>query len=160
MSADEPFATYVALGDSMSIDLYPALDAGEIDVAVTLERVVSAGAVAPIGAASLLYRNDDQRYPEEQGADLVSWYPGIALQNLAQDGATIGDVFGEQLPQLAESDERTLITITIGGNDLFLLQQECGGWKVCIAGSVLRGARLQLCVDQVHFLGGCQVGPA
>jgi len=118
VSADEPFATYVALGDSMSLDLYPALDAGEIDVAVALERVASAGAVAPIGAASLLYRNDDQRYPEEQGADLVSWYPGIALQNLAQDGATIGDVFGEQLPQIVESDERTLITITIGGNDL------------------------------------------
>jgi len=118
VSADDPFVTYVALGDSMSIDLYPALDAGEIDVAVALERVASAGAVAPIGAASLLYRNDDQRYPEEQGADLVSWYPGITLQNLAEDGATIGDVFGEQLPQLAESDERTLLTVTVGGNDL------------------------------------------
>jgi lysophospholipase L1-like esterase len=102
----------------MSIDLYPALDAGEIDVAVALERVASAGAVAPLGAASLLYRNDDERYPEEQGADLVSWYPGIALQKLAADGATIGDVFGEQLPQLSETDERTLITITVGGNDL------------------------------------------
>jgi lysophospholipase L1-like esterase len=118
VSADEPFVRYVALGDSMSIDLYPALDAGEIDVAVALERVASAGAVAPIGAASLLYRNDDQRYPEEQGADLVSWYPGIELLNLAEDGATIGDVFGEQLPRLVESDERTLITITVGGNDL------------------------------------------
>jgi lysophospholipase L1-like esterase len=118
VSADEPFVRYVALGDSMSIDLYPALDAGEIDVAVALERVASAGAVAPTGAASLLYRNDDQRYPEEQGADLVSWYPGIELLNLAEDGATIGDVFGEQLPRLVESDERTLITITVGGNDL------------------------------------------
>jgi lysophospholipase L1-like esterase len=118
VSAGAPFAAYVALGDSMSIDLYPALDAGEIDVAVALERVASAGTVAPLGAASLLYRNDDQRYPEEQGADLVSWYPGIVLQNLAEDGATIGDVFGEQLPQLTESDERTLITITVGGNDL------------------------------------------
>ena len=67
---------YVALGDSMSIDLYPALDAGEIDVAVALERVRTAGAVAPLGAASLLYRNDDARWPEEQGADLVSCYPG------------------------------------------------------------------------------------
>jgi hypothetical protein len=32
------FTHYVALGDSVSIDLYPALDAGEIDVAVALER--------------------------------------------------------------------------------------------------------------------------
>jgi len=112
------FSTYVALGDSTSIDLYPALDAGEIDVAVALERDVNAGRVAPLGAASLLYQNDDARWPEEQGADLVSRYPGIGFQNLASDGATIGDVFGEQLPQLEESDEDTLLTLTIGGSDL------------------------------------------
>jgi lysophospholipase L1-like esterase len=112
------FASYVALGDSMSIDLYPALDAGEIDVAVALERDPHAGSVAPLGAAALLHQNDDARYPEDQGADLVSRYPGITLQNLASDGATIGDVFGEQLPQLGESDEPTLVTLTAGGNDL------------------------------------------
>lgn len=112
------YSSYVALGDSMSIDLYPALDAGEIDVAVALERDPHAGSVAPLGAASLLYQNDDARYPEEQGSDLVSRYPGISLHNLATDAATIGDVFGEQLPQLRESDEETLITLTIGGNDL------------------------------------------
>lgn len=112
------FSTYVALGDSMSIDLYPALDAGEIDVAVALERDVNAGSVAPLGAASLLYRNDDARWPEEQGSDLVSRYPGIVLHNLAGDGATIGDVFGEQLTQLDETGDETLITLTVGGTDL------------------------------------------
>jgi hypothetical protein len=112
------FTEYVALGDSMSIDLYPALDAGEVDVAVALERVPDAGAVAPIGAASLLHRNDDARWPEEQGADLVSRYPGIELRNLATDGATIGDVFGEQLSQLSESEEESLVTLTVGGTDL------------------------------------------
>ena len=49
------FTRYLAFGDSMSIDLYPALDAGEIDVAVALERGPAAGHVAPLGAASLLY---------------------------------------------------------------------------------------------------------
>jgi lysophospholipase L1-like esterase len=112
------FTQYIALGDSMSIDLYPALDAGEIDVAVALERDPAAGSVAPLGAASLLYENDDARWPEEQGNDLVSRYPGIALQNLATDGATIGDVFGEQLAQLDAGDASTLITLTVGGNDL------------------------------------------
>jgi lysophospholipase L1-like esterase len=112
------FSTYAALGDSMSIDLYPALDAGEIDVAVALERDPQAGSVAPLGAASLLHQNDDARWPEEQGADLVTRYPGITFQNLASDGATIGDVFGEQLQQLEPSDAETLITLTIGGNDL------------------------------------------
>jgi lysophospholipase L1-like esterase len=112
------FSTYVALGDSMSIDLYPALDVGETDVSVNLERDSRAGAVAPVGAASLLYQNDDARWPDEQGSDLVARYPGIVLQNLATDAATIGDVFGEQLPQLTASDEETLVTLTVGGNDL------------------------------------------
>ena len=112
------FTQYVALGDSMSIDLYPALDAGETDVAVALERDPTAGTVAPLGAASLLYQNDDARWDEDQNDDLVSRYPGITLQNLATDAATIGDVFGEQLAQLAETEDSTLITLTVGGNDL------------------------------------------
>lgn len=112
------FTAYVALGDSLSMDLYPALDAGEIDVAVALERDPLAGAVAPLGAASLLYRNDDARWPDEQGSDLLSRYAGITYQNLATDGASIGDVFGEQLTQLDESAEPTLITLTVGSNDL------------------------------------------
>jgi lysophospholipase L1-like esterase len=109
---------YIALGDSMSIDLYPALDAGEIDVAVALERVSTAGRVAPLGAASLLYKNSDDYWPDDTGNDLSSMYPGIELLNLATDGATIGEVFGEQLPQLDDSAAQMLITLTIGGNDL------------------------------------------
>src|SRR5262245_18775221 len=112
------FTQYIALGDSMSIDLYPALDAGEADVAVALEWDARAGRVAPLGAASLLHTNVDDRYPEFSGRDLVSRYPDIAYLNVAEDGATIGDVFGEQLTRVDESDERTLITLTIGGNDL------------------------------------------
>src|SRR5215475_1974838 len=88
------FTRYVALGDSVSIDLYPALDAGEVDVAVALERDPTAGRVAPLGAASLLYRNADDRWPELAGDDLVSRLPGIEHRNLATDGATIGEVFG------------------------------------------------------------------
>src|SRR5512133_1028561 len=113
-----PFSRYIALGDSMSIDLYPALDAGEIDVAVALERVSTAGRVAPLGAASLLYKNSEEHWPDDAGNDLSSMFPGIELLNLASDGATIGEVFGEQLPQLDDSTERLLITLTIGGNDL------------------------------------------
>ncbi|MGH7638777.1 MAG: SGNH/GDSL hydrolase family protein [Gemmatimonadaceae bacterium] len=109
---------YVALGDSMSIDLYPALDAGETDVSVALEWDASAGAVAPLGAASLMYRNADDRYPEFTARDLISRDPKIGFLNLAEDGATIGDVFGSQLSQLEESEDPTLITLSIGGNDL------------------------------------------
>src|SRR5688572_11444489 len=102
----------------MSIDLYPALDAGETDVSVALEWDQKAGAVAPLGAASLLHRNADERYPDFVGDDLVSRWPDIAALNVAEDGATIGDVFGSQLAQLSESEEPTLITLSVGGNDL------------------------------------------
>jgi lysophospholipase L1-like esterase len=112
------FVRYVALGDSVSIDLYPALDAGATDVAVALEGDTTAGSVAPLGAASLLFRNVEERWPDDLGNDLSSLYPGIELLNLAQDGATIGDVFGEQLTQLDETDAPVLITLTVGGNDL------------------------------------------
>jgi lysophospholipase L1-like esterase len=112
------FKQYIALGDSMSIDLYPALDAGETDVAVALEWNSRAGNVAPLGAASLLHRNVDDRHPEFTGKDLVSRYPDIGYVNAAEDGATIGDVFGSQLPQIQESEDPTLLTLSIGGNDL------------------------------------------
>jgi len=112
------FVRYIALGDSLSIDLYPALDAGEIDVAVALERSTAARAVAPLGAASLLFRNADERWPEDIADDLSAMYPGIEFQNLASDGATIGEVFGEQIPQIEETDDPVLITLTAGGNDL------------------------------------------
>ena len=113
------FREYIALGDSLSLDLYPALDAGQTNVAVALERVERAGETAPLGAASLLYRNEENTWPDEVGEDLVSRYAGIAFRNLATDDASIGDVFGEQLDQVVASDEPTLFTLTVGGNDLF-----------------------------------------
>ena len=112
------FTRYIALGDSVSIDLYPALDAGEIDVAVALERDASVGRVAPIGAASVLYQNDDARWPDFAGDDLLSHCPGVELHNLATDGATIGEVFGEQVPSVHAGEDPVLVTLTIGGNDL------------------------------------------
>lgn len=112
------FAHYVAIGDSMSMDLYPALDVGATAVAVALERIADAGEVAPVGAASLLFHNDEERWPDDAGDDLTTLSPGIDLRILAQDGATIGDVFGEQLAQLEASDGPTLVTVTAGGYDL------------------------------------------
>ena len=117
MSAAD-FREYIALGDSWSIDLYPALDAGRTDVSVALERVESSGTIAPLGPASLLFRNDDESHPDESGNDLSSMFPGITFRRLASDGATIGDVFGEQLPAIPESEEPALVTLTLGIGDL------------------------------------------
>jgi hypothetical protein len=118
VTAPQLFSRYVALGDSMSIDLYPALDAGETDVAVALEWNAAAGRVAPLGAVSLFFGNDDARFPEFAGTDLASRYPGITMQNVCEDGATIGDVFGSQLPLVEPGDADTLFTVSMGGNDL------------------------------------------
>jgi lysophospholipase L1-like esterase len=112
------FTRYIALGDSMSIDLYPALDMGATDVAVALERDPTAGRVAPIGAASLLYKNADDVWPDDVGNDLSSHDSRLTFDNFASDGATIGEVFGEQLTRLEESPEPVLVTLTVGGNDL------------------------------------------
>lgn len=117
------FSHYVALGDSMSIDLYPALDAGATEVAVNLEWSASAGSVAPLGAASLLYRNDDERFPELAGEDLATREPGITFLNFSDDGATVPDVWAEQLDRLEEATAdvrgaQVLVTLTVGNNDL------------------------------------------
>ena len=73
-------ATYVALGDSMSIDRYPDFDHADRQ---TLDLPVTG-----LGAASLLARNDDDVWPEFAGRDLVTISPGIDCRFEAQDGAT------------------------------------------------------------------------
>lgn len=100
--------TYIALGDSMSIDLYADLDAREL------------GLIAPSssgkGAASLLMKNDDELWPEFRGRDLSS--QGVTrFINLTADGATTHGLPG-QVSRITPSDEPTLVTLTIGGNDL------------------------------------------
>jgi lysophospholipase L1-like esterase len=98
------FERYVALGDSMSIDDYPCLDAG----------VREPG----LGAAALLWSNDDTRFPEWKGKDLRSASSGSCrFEPLAVDGATTEGLLRDQLP-LASLDGRTLVTVTAGGNDL------------------------------------------
>ena len=107
------FSRYVALGDSMSIDRYPSLD-----VASRAKRGAALFVEYPIGAASLLARNDAAFWPDFDGRDLRSASPDLEVLNLAEDDATIGDVFIAQLPDVESDDAGTLVTLTIGGNDL------------------------------------------
>ena len=95
----DPGAHYVALGDSISIDAY-------------------AGGPGR-GGASLLFANRDDDFPEWSGRDLRSTDPGTAFTLLATDGATTRTLVDVQLPALAALRPRpTLVTVTIGGNDL------------------------------------------
>ncbi len=89
---------YVALGDSISIDVY-------------------AGGPGR-GAASLLAHNRDDDFPEWRGRDLAS-RGDIRFHLLALDGATCRTVLDDQMPRLASLGlAPTVVTLTIGGNDL------------------------------------------
>lgn len=91
--------TYVALGDSMSIDAY-------------------AGGPGR-GAASLLYRNLYADFPEWDRKDLISTARPCRFVNLTMDGATAATVRYAQLPRLREiGASPDLVTLTVGGNDL------------------------------------------
>jgi lysophospholipase L1-like esterase len=91
---------YLALGDSISIDRYPAAETG-------IDR---------LGAASLFFRNNDRVWPEFRGRDLVALRPGITITSLTEDGATSADVLESQLPRVRGRAD--VITLTAGGNDL------------------------------------------
>jgi lysophospholipase L1-like esterase len=94
-----PGIRYVALGDSISIDDY------------------SGGPGR--GGASLLFANRDEDFPDWRGRDLRTTDPGAAFRLLATDGATTRTLVEAQLPRLAAMQLRpTLVTLTIGGNDL------------------------------------------
>ncbi len=107
-----PFSLYVALGDSMSIDHYPTCDVRRLDV--------PPARLDPLGAAALLFRNDDVRWPEFRGLDLQNLEPEAEILNLAEDGAMIDDVATEELARLGRDreDPGILLTLTAGGNDL------------------------------------------
>jgi lysophospholipase L1-like esterase len=115
------FSFYVALGDSMSTDHYPTCDVRDLDLPPTR--------LDPLGAAALLYRNDDTRWPEFRGKDLAH-QSGLQFMNLAEDGAMIEDVTTEELARLGRdsNDPGVLVTITAGGNDL--LGALTSGWPL------------------------------
>jgi lysophospholipase L1-like esterase len=90
---------YVALGDSISIDLY-------------------AGGPGR-GGASLLARNRDDDFPDWRGHDLATTRPELGFALLAVDGGTTASVLDVQLPRLESCGAvPRVVTLTVGGNDL------------------------------------------
>jgi lysophospholipase L1-like esterase len=89
---------YAALGDSISIDDY-------------------AGGPGR-GGAALLHVNRDDDFPDWRGRDLRTAWPGSAFRLLATDGATTRTLLDAQLPRLERLTAPSLVTLTIGGNDL------------------------------------------
>jgi hypothetical protein len=112
------FARYIVMGDGLSADLTPALDLKVADISVALERDARSGEVPPVGAGSLLYQNDAERWPDFIGDDLATLTGCRSILRLASDGASLGDIFDEQIIDLAPDDAPTLITLTAGAIDL------------------------------------------
>lgn len=109
----EERSLYVALGDSMSIDLYPRLD-------LEGRGARAAGSRPDVGAAALFHRNDDDLWPEFAARDLAHRNPGIERLDLCVDGATIAHTVEQQLPRARRDIAAiaVLVTVTAGGNDL------------------------------------------
>jgi lysophospholipase L1-like esterase len=98
-SPNRPSQLYVALGDSISIDLY-------------------AGGPGR-GGASLLARNRDTDFPGWRGHDLATTRPELGFELLAGDGGTTSSLLDAQLPRLESSQAvPRVVTLTVGGNDV------------------------------------------
>lgn len=96
---------YLGLGDSMSSDDFPGKGKGAI---------------------SLFYRNHPDT-TEFNGQDVISLNPRCSLYNLARNGYTSGDVVNLlRKLQLDARQGTTMVTLTVGGNDLlqFLLHKD------------------------------------
>ncbi|HET6215147.1 MAG TPA: GDSL-type esterase/lipase family protein, partial [Micromonosporaceae bacterium] len=123
-------ARYVALGDSMSIDMY-------------------AGGPGR-GAASLLHRNRDGDFPGWSGRDLAT--AGFTAQILAGDGATSADVRYEQLPCITTPP--TVVTVTMGGNDLIGAYGDTDAGYVAIDEVIVAGSHI---LSTLRAAGDCHV---
>lgn len=100
-SRDRASQLYVALGDSISIDLY-------------------AGGPGR-GGASLLARNRDDDFPDWRGHDLATTRPELGFELLATDGGTTASVLDDQLPRLEScAAVPRVVTLTAGGNDVLV----------------------------------------
>ena len=71
------------------------------------------------GAASLLFRNRNEDFPEWAGRDIATHAPNARFLPLAMDGATSASVRYAQVPHLTGLNVHpSLVTLTMGGNDL------------------------------------------
>lgn len=145
------YQRYLALGDSISIDLYPALDRARTAATRQLMDLQRG-----FGAASLFYANNANEYPEFSHRDLASQpstvifrnhhhfsYPNeYPTDNLTVDGATTTDVLQRQLPHVEPSGEATLATLTTGGNDLLQAMRRASAPTDLVAAIVGRLRRI------------------
>lgn len=96
---------YLSVGDSMSIDTDPYLDLSKSNPSVSQK----------VGAASLLFENESSIWPEFEGRDLKTLFPGLKHINVATDGATTHDLLDRaSLDSIsAFQGDATIVTLTL-----------------------------------------------
>ncbi len=87
---------YASIGDHLSIDEYTGLEDG--------------------GAASLLFHNNSERWPEFDGLDLVSTFPDAQHAALAINGTSLENILRDQIKDLPRAAK--LVTVTAGSEPL------------------------------------------
>jgi hypothetical protein len=81
-----------------------------------------------------MFANRDDDFPEWRGQDLRTRAPGTTFALLATDGATTRTLLESQLPRLlALSVRPSVVTLTIGGNDLLAAYGDTAGARKVIA---------------------------
>jgi len=127
-SLGEAAKLYVALGDSISIDVY-------------------AGGPGR-GGASLLARNRDDDFPDWRGRDLATTHPELGFWLLASDGGTTASLLDVQLPRLESSAVVPgVVTLTVGGNDVL---GAYGDTRRALEVVGVVGARVGQALDRLH----------
>jgi lysophospholipase L1-like esterase len=123
---------YVALGDSISIDVY-------------------AGGPGR-GGASLLARNRDGDFPDWRGRDLATTRPELGFALLATDGGTTASLLDVQLPRLeAARALPRVVTLTIGGNDVL---GAYGNTRAALGVVAVVRSRVARALERVRALAG------
>jgi len=74
--------------------------------------------------SALLQQNDDATWPDEQGDDLATVFPGLTeVVDVSRAGATTDTELSQQIPKLDDkmtfpAEGQSLVVMTIGGNDI------------------------------------------
>jgi hypothetical protein len=132
------FTHYLALGDSISIDLYPSLDASH-----ERESHRRVGAASRFAELLRVYHNRD-----------------LTFTNMTADGATIHQILMQATKSTRHSEhgEGLLITVTAGGNDISFSAMHgelntgriCTNWDLLVADLLSRFPKATVIVNTLY----------
>ena len=112
--------------------------------------------------ASLLVQNTSA-WPDWDGIDLMSRYPGIEVVDVSKSGSWTGTVLGDQLDRFEAQvalpfEGEVLVIITVGGNDLQSVLLDPAGVEERIEKTVHNWAKIAMYfLDDLRFPDGATI---